>query len=121
VPLVDQFPDSLADASRRTGSGIGWSRRRNRAQRVLVLVGLVVLAAMVSSTVRDALVGLAVAALGLVLLLGLVAALMARLVGRFFRRHPLADLAVGYLIGRRRERRYLGQYRRGYPPSRSSY
>jgi len=79
-----------------------------------MFAGLVVLAAVVSPTVRGALVGL-------VLLVVLVAALTVGLLGRIVRRHPLADLAAGYLIGRRHARRYVGQYGPGYPPPTSSY
>jgi uncharacterized transporter YbjL len=64
-----------------------------------MLAGLVVLAAVVSPTVRGALVGLVVAVFGLVLLVALVAALTVGLLGRIVSRHPLADLAAGYLIG----------------------
>jgi hypothetical protein len=75
-----------------------------------MLAGLVVLAAVVSPTVRGALVGL-------VLLVALVAALTVGLLGHMVDRHPLADLAVGHLIGRRHARRHVGQYGPGYPPS----
>ena len=69
-----------------------------------MFAGLVVLAAVVSPTVRGALMGLVVAVLGLVLLVALVAALLVGLLGRIVRRHPLADLTAGYLIGRRRSK-----------------
>jgi hypothetical protein len=117
---VDEFRD-LAELSRSTRAGIAWWRRRSRAQRVLMFAGLVVLAGVVSPTVRGALVGLVVAAFGLVLLVALVSALTVGLLGRIVRRHPLADLAVGYLIGRRHARRYVGQYGPGYPPPSSKY
>lgn len=106
---MDEFRDPLADLSHRTGAGIAWWRRRSRSQRVLMFAGLVVLAAVVSPAVRGALVGL-------VLLFALVAALTVGLLGRIVRRHPLADLAAGYLIGRRHARRHVGQYGPGYPP-----
>jgi len=111
---VDELRDPLADLSHRTRAGIAWWRRRSRAQRVLMFAGLVILAAVVSPTVRGALVGL-------VLLVALVAALTVGLLGRMVRRHPLADLAVGYLIGRRHARRHAGQYGPGYPPPSSWY
>ena len=87
---------------------------------MLIFAGLVVLAELVSLTVRGALVGLVVAVFGLVLLVALVAALTLGLLGRIARRHPLADLAAGYLIGRRHARRHMGQYGSGYQPP-SSY
>jgi hypothetical protein len=111
---VDEFRDLVADLSHRTRAGLAWWRRRNRAQWLLMLAGLVVLAAVVSPTVRGALVGL-------VLLVALVAALTVGLLGRIVRRHPLADLAAGYLIGRRHARRHVGQSGPGYPPPSSSY
>ena len=95
-------PRLLAELSRRNGAGSTWWRRRNPAQRLLILAGLVVLAAVVSPTVRGALVGL-------VLLVALVAALTIVLLGRIVRRHPLADLAAGDPIGRRHARRHAGQ------------
>jgi hypothetical protein len=79
-----------------------------------MFVGLVILAAVVSPTVRGALVGL-------VLLVVLVAALTLGLLGRIVRRHPLADLAAGYLIGRRHARRRMEQYGPGSPPPSSWY
>jgi hypothetical protein len=110
---VAELRNLLADLSRRSRAGSGGWRRRNQAQRLLMLAGLVVLAAVVSPTVRGALVGF-------VLLVALVAALTVGLLGRIVRRHPLADLAAGFLIGRRHARRHVGQYGPGYPPPSSS-
>jgi hypothetical protein len=104
----------LAELSRRNGAESTWWRRRNRAQWLLTLAGLVVLAAVLSPTVRGALVGL-------VLLVALVAALTVGLLGRIVRRHPVADLAAGYLIGRRHARRRIEHYGPGYPPPNSYY
>ena len=118
---MDELRDLLADLSRRSRTGIAWWRRRSRAQRVLMIAGLVVLAAVVSPTVRGTLVGLVVAVFGLVLLVALVAALTVGLLGRIVRRHPLADLAAGYLIGRRHARRRMEQYGPGYLPPSSYY
>ena len=101
-------PCLLAELSQRNGAGLAWWRRCYRAQRLLMLAGLVVLAAVMSPTVRGALVGL-------LLLVALAAALTVGLIGRIVRRHPLADLAAGYLIGRRRTRR-IEHYGPGYPP-----
>lgn len=107
-------PRLLAELSRRNGAGNTWWRRRNRAQWLLMLAALVVLAAVVSPTVRGALVGL-------VLLVALVAALTVGLLRRIVRRHPLADLAAGYLVGRRHARLRMEQYGPGYPPPSSYY
>lgn len=114
-------PRVLVELSRRGRAWRTWWRRRNRAQRLLMLAGLVVLAAVVSPTVRGALLGLAVAALSFVLLVALVAALVIGLFGRIARRHPLIDLAGGYLIGRRHARRRAGQYGPDYTPPSSWY
>jgi hypothetical protein len=106
--LVDESRDPIADLSQRARAGVTWWHRRSRAEHAVVLTGLVVLAAVVSPAVRGALVGL-------VVLVALVAALTVSLFRRTLRRHPLADLAVGYLIGRHRARRRTEQYGPGYP------
>ena len=110
----------LPDLSHRTRAGIAWWRRRSRAQRVLIFAGLLVLAAVVSPTVRGVLVGLVAAVLGLMLLVALLVGLVVGLLGRIVRRHPVADLAA-YLVGRRLSRRHLGHYGPGYPPPSSYY
>jgi hypothetical protein len=46
---------------------------------------------------------------------------VATTLGWFVRWHPLADLAAGYLIGRRHARRHVGQYGPGYPRPSSYY
>jgi hypothetical protein len=107
-------PRPLAELSRRTGAGNTWRRRRSRAQWVLMFAGLLVLAAVASPTVRSTLVGL-------VLLVALFAALTVGLLRRIVRRHPLVDLAVGYLIGRSHARRPIEHYGPGYPPPHASH
>jgi hypothetical protein len=100
----------LPDLSRRTRAGFNWWRRRNRVERVLILAGLVVLAAALSSTVRDALAALMMAGVILVVLGLTLVGLVVGVFGRVARRHPLADFAAGYLLGRRHERRISGRY-----------
>jgi hypothetical protein len=106
VPDIGLVPD----LSRRSSAGINWWRRRNRVERVLVLAGLVVLAAAVSSTVRDALAALMMAGVILVVLGLMLAGLVLGVFGRVARRHPLAEFAAGYLLGRHHERRISGGY-----------
>jgi hypothetical protein len=100
----------LPDLSRRSRAGINWWRWRNRVERVLILAGLVVVAAAVSSTVRDALAALLMAGVVLVGLALMLVGLVIGVFGRVVRRHPLADFAAGYLLGRRHERRMSGRY-----------
>jgi hypothetical protein len=76
------------------------------------LAGLVFLAAAVSSTVRDALAALMIAGVVLVGLGLMLVGLIVGVFGRVVRRHPLADFAAGYLLGRRHERRISGRYYR---------
>lgn len=93
-----------------------WWNRRTRAQHRLMVGGLVGFAVMISPGVRGVLVGLVAAALGIMLLVALLAATLVGVLWRVVRRHPIADLAVGYLIGRHRERRRVEHYDHGYPP-----
>lgn len=81
-----------------------------------MVVGLAGFAAIVSPGVRGILVGLVAVALGLVLLVGLMTVLVVGLVWRMVRRHPIADLAMGYLIGRHRGRRRVGHGEPVYMP-----
>jgi hypothetical protein len=108
----EQVEAQAAGALRATWT---WWSRRPRPQRWLMLGGLVGFAAIVSPGVRGVLVGLVAAALGIMLLVALLAATVVGLLWRVVRRHPLADLAVGYLIGRLRGRRRLEQYQPGRP------
>jgi hypothetical protein len=102
---VPNLRDSVADLTRRVRAGATWWRRRGWNERLLILAGIVLLTAAASSAVRDALVAL-VLAVTIIAVLGLV--LAGAVVGgfrRIARRHPLADFAAGYLLGRHHGRR----------------
>jgi hypothetical protein len=101
--------DPEAELLRRSRVGSAWWRRRSRVERVLILAGLAVLAAAVSSSIRDTLAALMMAGVVLVVLGLMLAGLVGGVFARVVRRHPLADFAAGYLLGRRHERRISGR------------
>ena len=113
----DRVPFPPADSTQVPRS---WWSRCSRAQRVLVVGSVLALAAVISPGVRGALLGVIGLALGLMVLVSIFAAFVVGVLWRTVRRHPLADVAVGYLLGRRRARWVSVDCLPGWPSSRAS-